>query len=282
MSTEEFNKINHSEAKKALLFCCTSQKWANTMMTFYPFSSEKEMVKHAIEIWYNECGMEDFLEAFTHHPEIGDIKSLQEKYAGQEQASISEANNETIQTLMDANKEYKEKFGFIFIVCATGKSAVEMLQLLHCRLENTVEEEINIAMGEQMKITTIRLQKMVQEADWTFLKASQITTHVLDTSYGKPGKNICIRLQKKMPTGWQTMSQGITNADGRVPDLLPPERILPKGSYNVNFDTQTYYNTQNTACFYPEVNIQFNIWDENHYHIPLLISPFGYTTYRGS
>ncbi|RYY91039.1 MAG: hydroxyisourate hydrolase [Chitinophagaceae bacterium] len=112
---------------------------------------------------------------------------------------------------------------------------------------------------------------------------SQLTTHVLDTSIGKPGRDISIRLQA--PSGesaWQTIAQGITNADGRIADLLPPGRNLPAGNYRVAFDTGAYFTANNTNGFYPSVEIQFTVFDDMHYHVPLLVNPFGYSTYRGS
>ena len=282
MDLKSFNKFSTEDAQKALLTCCTAQKWAKIVMKNFPFTSEKELVENAISCWYDECDSEDYREAFSHHPEIGDVNCLKEKFAGKEQSSIADAGMKTIEALAQANSEYKSKFGFIFIVCATGKSAAEMLRLLQDRLKNNVEEETAIAMGEQMKITIIHLKKLMSGAIWSCLKVSQLTTHVLDTSIGKPGKDISIRLQKSEDKSWYTIVHGITNADGRIEDLLPQNRILKPGNYNVSFDTASYFKSQNLTGFYPEVNIQFTIFDDAHYHIPLLINPFGYSTYRGN
>jgi 5-hydroxyisourate hydrolase/2-oxo-4-hydroxy-4-carboxy-5-ureidoimidazoline decarboxylase len=232
------------------------------------------------KIWYDECTETDWRESFTHHPKIGDVKSLTEKFAGKEQAGVAVATQETIQHLAKANADYENKNGFIFIVCATGKSADEMLALLNDRLQNTAEEELHIAMGEQQKISIIRFKKMLPDGDFSFLKVSQITTHVLDTSTGIPGKDISIRLQAFRNNVWQTIAQGITNADGRIPDLLPQERNLKHDTYKMVFDTGSYY--ANTKTFYPKVEIIFSTFDETHYHVPLLVNPFGYSTYRGS
>ncbi|MBS1533988.1 MAG: hydroxyisourate hydrolase [Bacteroidetes bacterium] len=111
---------------------------------------------------------------------------------------------------------------------------------------------------------------------------SQITTHVLDTSVGVPGKNITIRLKRFYNGSWQTLAQGITNADGRIPDLLPPDRILKADTYQMVFDTGAYYADLKIQTFYPMVEIIFQTFDDAHYHVPLLVNPFGYSTYRGS
>lgn len=282
MTLSEFNKLDKETASQHLFACCGSTKWTSRMMSNFPFLSEKVLVDLSATIWYEECTEIDWRASFTHHPKIGDVKSLTEKFAGKEQAGVAVATNETIEALAKANTDYESKFGFIFIVCATGKSATEMLQILLDRLKNSVEEELNIAMGEQQKISIIRFRKLLTESDFSFLKVSQITTHVLDTSLGLPGVNISIRLQAKQNNIWQTIAQGITNADGRIPDLLPQDKNLKPDSYKMVFDTGNYYAQQNTKTFYPEVAIIFNTFDETHYHVPLLLNPFGYNTYRGS
>jgi 5-hydroxyisourate hydrolase/2-oxo-4-hydroxy-4-carboxy-5-ureidoimidazoline decarboxylase len=282
MTLNNYNKQDRQTAAQQLFDCCGSEKWKAAMMSHFPFTSEKQLVDLSAKIWYDDCTENDWRESFTHHPKIGDVKSLTEKFAGKEQAGVAVATAETIQKLAQANTDYENKFGFIFIVCATGKSADEMLQLLLDRLSNSVEEELHIAMGEQQKISIIRFKKLLTEGDFSFLKVSQITTHVLDTSTGIPGKNISIRLQSNKNGNWQTIAQGITNADGRIPDLLPQDKNLKPDTYKMVFDTGKYYAESQTKTFYPEVEIIFQTFDETHYHVPLLVNPFGYSTYRGS
>jgi len=282
MNLLAFNTLPEDAARKELFACCGSNRWADAMMQHFPFASEKQLVDLSSEIWYDQCGEADWRESFTHHPKIGDVKSLTEKFAGKEQAGVAVATQETIQLLAKANADYENKNGFIFIVCATGKSADEMLALLNDRLQNTPEEELHIAMGEQQKISIIRFKKMLPDGDFSFLRVSQITTHVLDTSTGIPGKDISIRLQAFKNNTWQTIAQGITNSDGRIPDLLPQDRNLKPDSYKMVFDTGSYYSRTNTQTFYPLTEIIFNTFDETHYHVPLLVNPFGYSTYRGS
>lgn len=282
MTLQEFNKTGKEKAAKELFSCCGSDKWVSELMRSFPFDSEEKLVSAAEASWYYRCGKEDWLQSFTHHPEIGDVSSLAEKFAGKEQAGVTAAPGETIEALAKANAEYKNKFGFIFIVCATGKAAGEMLELLEGRLKNTVAEEVNIAMGEQHKITLLRFKKLLTNANFQFLKMSQLTTHVLDTSVGKPGKNIAVKLLQQSGESWQTIAQGITDADGRIPDLLPPGKLLKHGNYKLVFQTGDYFAAGNIKGFYPEVEIQFIITDDPHYHVPLLINPFGYSTYRGS
>jgi len=111
---------------------------------------------------------------------------------------------------------------------------------------------------------------------------SQITTHVLDTTIGKPGEGILIQLQENKNDQWQTIAEGTTNADGRIADLLDKETVLQPAIYRMLFHTGKYFTSKNQKAFYPIVMIHFETIDESHYHIPLLLNPFGYSTYRGS
>ena len=112
---------------------------------------------------------------------------------------------------------------------------------------------------------------------------SPITTHVLDTAKGRPAENVPIQLESLVESKWQLLGKGSTNADGRLMNLMGPG-TLPKGNYRISFDAKYYYKSQNIqSFFYPVVRIEFEILNpEQHYHVPLLLSPFGYSTYRGS
>ncbi len=111
---------------------------------------------------------------------------------------------------------------------------------------------------------------------------SQITTHVLDTTIGKPGEGIHIELQEQQNNMWQTIAEGTTNADGRIADLLEKDEVLAPATYRMVFHTGKYFESNKQKVFYPVVHIHFQTVDQSHYHIPLLLNPFGYSTYRGS
>ena len=112
---------------------------------------------------------------------------------------------------------------------------------------------------------------------------SQITTHILDTSLGTPAQNVPVSLQSSSNGQWQIIGTGITNSDGRVEELGLSDTPLYAGIYKLRFDTALYYKKQKTASFYPFVDIVFEIsGDGQHYHVPLLLNPYGYSTYRGS
>ena len=113
---------------------------------------------------------------------------------------------------------------------------------------------------------------------------SQITTHVLDTALGKPAEGIRIALEVQgAGEKWKELAQGTTNGDGRIGDLLPPHIKVERGIYRMVFETASYFRSSGVNGFYPRVEVIFEIRDPAaHYHIPLLLSPYGYSTYRGS
>lgn len=112
---------------------------------------------------------------------------------------------------------------------------------------------------------------------------SQLTTHVLNTSLGKPAQGVTVILyQEIINESWQEIARGETNEDGRLANLLLEDKILKHGKYRLTFLTGNYFKKINIEAFYPSVPVVFQINEDTHYHIPLLISPFGYSTYRGN
>lgn len=111
---------------------------------------------------------------------------------------------------------------------------------------------------------------------------SQVSTHVLDTSNGKPAAGVKVILYQLEEDKWITINGGITNKDGRITDLIEENKSLKMGNYKLKFETKDYFEQQRVDTFYPYVEIIFQIKDKSHYHVPLLLNPFGYSTYRGS
>jgi 2-oxo-4-hydroxy-4-carboxy-5-ureidoimidazoline decarboxylase len=166
MTVAEFNDLPADAAINELTRCCGASKWAQRMAGERPYADLSGVLQAAREIW-DSLGAEDWREAFQHHPKIGDVDSLKKKFAATakwaigEQSGAADAGGPVLQALADRNTEYENKFGFIFIVCATGKSAGEMLHILNERIENDAERELQIAAAEQGKITLLRLEKLL-------------------------------------------------------------------------------------------------------------------------
>ena len=165
MDLELLNSIPYDEAVKALLQCCGSKRWAENVANARPYPNLETLITTANDAWW-ALDRDDWLEAFRSHPKIGEKKAASQvsdqsrQWSGQEQAGVATASRETVDSLAALNWAYEQKFGFIFIICATGKTSEEMLESLKQRLENDTETELPIAAAEQSKITELRLKKL--------------------------------------------------------------------------------------------------------------------------
>jgi allantoicase len=162
------NAMWPTEAHKVFLSICQSRHWAESMVQARPFVSVEALQEQALEHW-NVLQSSDWLEAFAGHPRIGQKKAATDQsaqshqWSKQEQASMDTAADTVQEELAAANERYFEKFGYIFIVCATGKSPQEMLDILNSRLPNDADTELPIAAGQQAEITALRLEKWLKQ-----------------------------------------------------------------------------------------------------------------------
>ena len=159
------NSLPAAEAETELLQCCGSRRWAQQVIEARPFTSLDTLFASANEIWWS-LDRNDWLEAFRSHPKIGAKKAAAQvstqahQWSGQEQADVATASEEIVDSLATLNRAYEEKFGFIFIICATGKTSSEMLSALRERLDHDPVDELPIAAAEQSKITVLRLHTL--------------------------------------------------------------------------------------------------------------------------
>jgi len=160
--SQEIDQAPPEVAQEIFARACGSSRWVNRMMARRPFGRDMKLLTAARVEWFGLTEA-DWLEAFSHHPKIGDRAALDARFpathdlSSKEQARVGGADAEVIAALAEANETYLDRFGFIFIVCATGKSAEEMLDLLRDRLKNNRAAELRIAAEEQAKITALRL-----------------------------------------------------------------------------------------------------------------------------
>ena len=167
MDYESLNALPPDEAQKEFLKCCGSVRWAQAMVQLRQYASTVEGLTRLGDAMWWSLEPDDWLEAFRSHPKIGEKKAAEavstqsQQWSGQEQSGMRDANVDTVDLLAQLNREYEERFGFIFIVCATGKSAGDMLALLRQRIQNAPDTELPIAAAEQAKITERRLKKLI-------------------------------------------------------------------------------------------------------------------------
>lgn len=304
--------------------CCSSQTFAQIVASRAPYPSLDALISEARSVWWNEVPAADWLQAFAAHPRIGDLDGLRKKFGafadmskGEQAAAAATATDLVLKELAECNKQYEAKFGHIFIICASGKTAPEMLAAIKARHANAPFSELGIAAGEQMKITELRLRAVLNGAaapssapppaaggaaqrrtapePAKAASRSPITTHMLDIALGRPAEGVPVSLQRQEAEAgrWAQVAAGATNKDGRIGDLLPVSNYVQPGNYRVVFDTTTYMARCKTmhptvfsdVPFYPKAVVYFTIapWQAGeHFHVPLTWSPYGYSTYRGS
>ena len=160
------NSLPPDYAAKELLHCCGSKRWAAEMTRQRPFANEERLLTAANNVWWS-LGHQDWLEAFRSHPKIGEKKAAEkvsaqsQQWSGQEQSSVANAPADTASSIATLNEDYEQKFGYIFIICASGKTPGEILTALRERLRHDPKAELPIAAAEQGKITELRLKKLL-------------------------------------------------------------------------------------------------------------------------
>ncbi len=160
------NSLTTEEAATELRQCCGSRRWCEQMSSGRPYETFDALTTYADRVWWS-LTPDDWLEAFRSHPKIGEKKTSDkvsgqsQQWSGQEQAGVSSASQDTVDSLAALNRAYEQKFGFIFIICATGKTSDEMLAALQNRLQHDSDTELRLAAAEQAKITNLRLKKLL-------------------------------------------------------------------------------------------------------------------------
>jgi hydroxyisourate hydrolase len=209
-------------------------------------------------------------EALAHHPRIGERpagEGAAQAFSRREQASADAEDAEVNAAIAAGNAAYEERFGRVFLIRAAGRTRAEILAELRRRLELDDATELQNVGDQLREIALLRLRAM--------FAGGRVTTHVLDAARGRPAAGIAVTLSG--PAG--SVASGRTDADGRVSDF-GPEALQP-GDYRLEFATGEWFAEQGVEAFYPRVVVDFRL-GEGHHHVPVLLSPFAYSTYRGS
>jgi len=169
ISVEELNAMSADRAAELLRACCGSSQWVAAIVNRRPFFSRDAVLRAADDEW-NALDERDWLEAFSHHPKIGEAtaaaggSATARTWSASEQSAVASASDETRIGLARLNHEYEARFGFIYIVCATGRSAGELLEFARKRMQNDRDTELRVAAEEQRRITRLRLEKLLDPA----------------------------------------------------------------------------------------------------------------------
>lgn len=272
-----FNARDDDAARAGLAGVCASPGWVEGMLSVRPYASpgEAAAVSTALVATLPEAEIDAALDG---HPRIGERSG--EASSAAEQAAVLASGEDFLERLRAANRRYEETFGHVYLVAAAGRPPEELYDLLIARLGNSPGRERAVVRRELAAINAGRLAALLGEpaaraagpAPGPRVPAPdsvEVSTHVLDTTTGRPAVGMAVELRG--PDG--PAGAGVTDADGRIHPLA----VVPPGRYTALFATGEYF----PDGLYPEVAITLDL-TPGSVHLPLLLSPFAYSTYRGS
>ncbi|MFJ2171699.1 2-oxo-4-hydroxy-4-carboxy-5-ureidoimidazoline decarboxylase [Streptomyces sp. NPDC087851] len=296
-----FNASPDGVALAALREVCASTAWGEALLARRPYATEDELLA-AGDTVTAELTDAELTAALAGHPQIGRPEPG-DPVSAREQRGMAGASAPLRAEMTELNLAYQERFGHVFLICATGATAEEMRDALRTRLGHTPEREREIARAELGRINRIRLSRLMDSRPMAEGPApASVSTHILDTGAGRPAAGVAVTLAARADGGpdagadgaWVALGGSVTDPDGRCKDL--PALAPDTTQVRLTFVTGPYLDRRKPAeaqqdapalrdggaPFFPEVAITFTVTPGEHYHVPLLLSPFGYSVYRGS
>lgn len=264
MTLTGFNQLDREDAVALLESCCPSTEWATSVADARPFDDADGLLAEAERLWRLRPDAER-LEAIRAHPAIG---ALSAATAGErrEQAGAAHADPSTREALAALNQDYRERFGFVFLTDASGRDVADMLAELRTRLAGTAEQERANAEEHQWRIMRRRLRRAIIGP-----APLLVSTHVLDTAAGAPGTGVEVTISRSDDRQeWTDVDTRATNESGRVEGV-----DVPGGGWiRLTFATG--------GEFFGDIAVTFAAGDRERAHVPLLLAPYGYSTYLGT
>lgn len=265
MDLGELNDATDTDAAATVRGWADVEPWVDALVAARPYASVTALLDRArslAAVW----GAVELDAALAHHPRIGERAT--DASSAREQSSMRTAAGDVAAAIADGNAEYERRFGRVFLVRAAGRSPEELLAELERRLGNDPSAEASEAAAALADIALHRIRA-------TF-DVPQLTTHVLDATAGTPAAGVGLVLST---VEGEVIATGRTDADGRA--ALGPD-VLGRGDHVLRFETGAYFAAAGTPTFHPFVTVAFSVAGTGHLHVPLLLSPFAYSTYRGS
>jgi 2-oxo-4-hydroxy-4-carboxy-5-ureidoimidazoline decarboxylase len=259
-----FNELDQAAAVELLMTCCASKEWAASVAAGRPYDGAARLLAAAERGWAQLSDAER-LQAIEAHPPIGALAAASDGER-REQAGAARADQATREALAALNDDYRARFGFVFLTDASGRSATDMLAELRTRIANTPEQERAKAEEQQRRITQRRLRRAIIGP-----APLLVSTHVLDTAAGAPAAGVEVTISESADQReWTAVDTRTTDASGRVEGVEVPGA----GWVRLTFATG--------GDFFGDVVVTFAAGERERAHVPLLLAPFGYSTYLGS
>ncbi|WP_310648873.1 MULTISPECIES: 2-oxo-4-hydroxy-4-carboxy-5-ureidoimidazoline decarboxylase [Curtobacterium] len=265
MDLSDFDSAPAADARTTALGWAAVPAWADALVAGRPYRSVPTLVAAATEAAAAWTAT-DLDTALAEHPRIGERTT--EPTSAREQGAMATAQDDVAAAIARGNAAYEERFGRVFLVRAAGRTPEELLAELERRLAGDPEPEVAEATAALADIAVHRIRA-------TF-GVPHLTTHVLDARTGTPAAGVALTLRT---AEGEVLATGETDADGRAG--LGPD-VLPQGELELRFDTGAHHRATGVPSFHPYVVVAFTVSGTDHLHVPLLLSPFAYSTYRGS
>ena len=277
-TVEDFNRAAPDEAAATLRPCNASSRWAVDLVAARPYRDIAALVA-ASDAAVARLDWADVEEALAGHPRIGERAegaSREATWSRGEQSKVGVAPDAVRAALAEGNAAYEQRFGHIYLVNAAGRPADELLAVLRERLDHDAATERDAVRRELAAISRNRLARL-------FGARLSVSTHVLDAVLGAPAAGVRVSLERQDGAGWAELGTADTDADGRIRSWGETACDAAPGIHRLRFATGKWFAGRGRDTFYPEVAITFRVADPlQHHHVPLLLSPFAYSTYRGS
>lgn len=277
----EFNSAPTERVREVLSTCLDIPRWCDEVLAGRPFPDVDAVVDLAARA-AEPLLPEEIDRALSHHPRIGERPAgtgAGARMSASEQSGVASAGDYLTVRLRAGNLAYEQRFGRVFLIRAARRDASEILAALEQRLGNDEATELAVVAEQLREIAVLRLRGVLEPGSDPATQRGRITTHVLDTALGVPARGVPVQLQARTETGWSIKGTASTDDDGRVGTF---NSQVARGRHRLVFDTAAYLQRSGRPAFFPEVIVTFEVGDESHYHVPILLSPFGYSTYRGS
>jgi 2-oxo-4-hydroxy-4-carboxy-5-ureidoimidazoline decarboxylase len=259
-----FNQLEREAAVELLVSCCPSTGWATSVADARPFDAIEGLLAEAERLWSSRPDAER-LEAIEAHPPIGALSAATARER-HEQAGAARSDPSTLEALAALNEDYRARFGFVFLTDASGRDAADMLAELRARLAGTPEQERANAEEHQRRIMRRRLRRAIIGA-----APLLVSTHVLDTAAGAPATGVEVTISHSDDRHeWTTVDTRPTDESGRVEGVEVPGG----GWVRLSFAT--------AGEFFGDIVVTFAAGDRERAHVPLLLAPYGYSTYLGT
>ncbi len=265
MDLRDFDSAPADDARRTALHWAAVPGWADTLVAARPFRTVPALIAAATEAAAAWTAA-DLDAALAEHPRIGERTT--EASSAREQGAMATAADDVAAAIARGNAAYEDRFGRVFLVRAAGRTPEELLAELERRLAGDPDTEVVEATAALADIAVHRIRA-------TF-GVPHLTTHVLDARTGTPASGVALTL--RTPEG-EVLATGATDADGRAG--LGPD-VLPRGDLELRFDTGAHHRAAGVPSFHPYVVVAFTVTGTEHLHVPLLLSPFAHSTYRGS